>query len=774
MAETSEDIAAPAMEETDENEMTVENTLNELTENEKPEDQHPDKESSTLPDSEQGVSKNESGDAEKPEDGASVVVDNTPLIDEETKHSSDRDIACELLASLRSATTQLVNVSENDQSPPATTSVDEDQSPVGDGEGNMELVETKKTDVTGAGGKTDVSPDQDRLEGQDAVISLLEAKILHFAIRSGALQLSTDTDNSSDTAKRPITDTGTTITDGNLEGSMPATDSANGDTAGSTDSTKPNAELPRITPEVTEVLTLLARVLTGNAAEQQGEAAIDNTSPPTVNDGSPVDKENADEVKQVDEQVSRAAADAPNAEQLAEVVTRARELGLIAAARAALEAFTGTVKGVDNVDSVDLKITAEVIGDESDAGNADVTDQHPIDVEVLEEPHDTESQNGGDDRVSDGEVVTKQGEADEVEPEQSDTALEEPAMDSREYQLRKRALYIALEQAQQARDSAIQENVQVENAVAEMLRRKRIPSGTAVDDEGADTGSKAAELEQRYRQLLESVRATTESIVHEEAHAAATIAELTRAKEDSTAHAEHAHATLMAFKRKIAATAVSGRTGKTLAKHEVDAMLDLEETKHREVRQEQLKYFVLRNQVAKLEADLSQKEQLGDGLHFIDFEQLKIENQSYNEKIEERNEELSKLKTKITNTIQVLTHMREKLAHTVHANEMHRQTLKDVEAAVAKERDLLSRQKRVRDKIRKENITLHQQCGLIDRPTLLADCETQRDIRDKCARDIHELNEKHATARARTLEYKKRLEQLRDEQPDLFLDMPSQ
>ena len=33
---------------------------------------------------------------------------------------------------------------------------------------------------------------------------------------------------------------------------------------------------------------------------------------------------------------------------------------------------------------------------------------------------------------------------------------------------------------------------------------------------------------------------------------------------------------------------------------------------------------------------LINKEELGDGLHLIDFEQLKIENQAYNEKIEER------------------------------------------------------------------------------------------------------------------------------------------
>lgn len=47
------------------------------------------------------------------------------------------------------------------------------------------------------------------------------------------------------------------------------------------------------------------------------------------------------------------------------------------------------------------------------------------------------------------------------------------------------------------------------------------------------------------------------------------------------------------------------------------------------------------------------KEQLAEGLHLIDFEQLKIENQSLNEKIEERNDELIKLRKKTTVTVQV-------------------------------------------------------------------------------------------------------------------------
>ena len=51
-----------------------------------------------------------------------------------------------------------------------------------------------------------------------------------------------------------------------------------------------------------------------------------------------------------------------------------------------------------------------------------------------------------------------------------------------------------------------------------------------------------------------------------------------------------------------------------------------------------LENIKLRNRLKRHEQLLRQKEELAEGLHLIDFEQLKIENQSFNEKIEERNE----------------------------------------------------------------------------------------------------------------------------------------
>lgn len=49
-----------------------------------------------------------------------------------------------------------------------------------------------------------------------------------------------------------------------------------------------------------------------------------------------------------------------------------------------------------------------------------------------------------------------------------------------------------------------------------------------------------------------------------------------------------------------------------------------------------------------------QKEEMGEVLHEVDFNQLKIENQQYLEKIDEKNQDLLRLKLMAGNTLQVL------------------------------------------------------------------------------------------------------------------------
>ena len=66
-----------------------------------------------------------------------------------------------------------------------------------------------------------------------------------------------------------------------------------------------------------------------------------------------------------------------------------------------------------------------------------------------------------------------------------------------------------------------------------------------------------------------------------------------------------------------------------------------------------LKNSTLKVQKKKLILQLKQKEEMGEVLHEVDFNQLKIENQQYLEKIDERNQDLLRLKFMSTNTLQV-------------------------------------------------------------------------------------------------------------------------
>ena len=115
------------------------------------------------------------------------------------------------------------------------------------------------------------------------------------------------------------------------------------------------------------------------------------------------------------------------------------------------------------------------------------------------------------------------------------------------------------------------------------------------------------------------------------------------------------------FKRDVVVGAENSRTGNVMAERvtryfedklkQVDAVLE----------KLRLKNSTLKSQINKVEHQLSQKEEIGDVLHYIDFHQLQIENKQYVGKIDERNEELLTVKLSTSKTITALTECKRKL-----------------------------------------------------------------------------------------------------------------
>lgn len=169
------------------------------------------------------------------------------------------------------------------------------------------------------------------------------------------------------------------------------------------------------------------------------------------------------------------------------------------------------------------------------------------------------------------------------------------------------------------------------------------------------------------------------------------------------AKAQEIYESFVEFKREIAKVAENSRTGKPIPRRIIKQFELTEAAKDKDVEKVRLKNIHVRAQLRKLEARLKDKEQLADGLHLIDFEQLKIENQTLNEKIEERNEELHKLRKKTTTTVQVLTHIKEKLQFVQADVGSFKGALETLEGDCARERDGLNHAKRVREEVRVGN-----------------------------------------------------------------------
>jgi len=69
----------------------------------------------------------------------------------------------------------------------------------------------------------------------------------------------------------------------------------------------------------------------------------------------------------------------------------------------------------------------------------------------------------------------------------------------------------------------------------------------------------------------------------------------------------------------------------------------------------------LKRQIARLESQLKQKEEMGETLHEVDFNQLKIENKQYLDKIDEKNIELIVLKRQVGKATQSLNRYKDDL-----------------------------------------------------------------------------------------------------------------
>ncbi|ETO69578.1 hypothetical protein F444_13848 [Phytophthora nicotianae P1976] len=309
--------------------------------------------------------------------------------------------------------------------------------------------------------------------------------------------------------------------------------------------------------------------------------------------------------------------------------------------------------------------------------------------------------------------------------------------------LEARRLRVAIAEATEAREELQQRNIKLQRRIAAHLQKTQesSPATAGADTVGSagrrEDKANASENAKRYLECLRSVHEAKVQMATAQSQYDKVALELQARLDEKEAKVTEIQDAFLEFKREVARNAENLRTGKPIAKRVIAQIEAAELRKDQDVEKVRLKHINLRTHLKKLEQQLHAKEQLAEGLHLIDFEQLKIENQTLNEKIEERNEELHKLRKKTTSTVQVLTHIKEKLQFVLAENQMLKRDSQELEEALTANRDQLAHKKKDRDATRQLAARLKSKDGFAKSELLIEDF-------DKRETDLVDLERRRA------------------------------
>ncbi|KAL4087799.1 hypothetical protein PRIC1_012231 [Phytophthora ramorum] len=332
---------------------------------------------------------------------------------------------------------------------------------------------------------------------------------------------------------------------------------------------------------------------------------------------------------------------------------------------------------------------------------------------------------------------------DEEPQDEQDDSQEEQQDEEEAARQEGRRLRTAITEASDAREELQQRNAKLQRRIATLLQKTQ-EGASAADTATAPRREDKAENAKRYLECLRSVHEAKVQTAAAQAQYDKVALELQARLDEKEAKVTDIQDAFLEFKREVARNAENLRTGKPIAKRVIAQVEAAELRKDQDVEKVRLKHINLRTHLKKLEQQLHAKEQLAEGLHLIDFEQLKIENQTLNEKIEERNEELHKLRKKTTSTVQVLTHIKEKLQFVLAENQTLKRDAQELEEALTANRDQLAHKKKDRDATRQFAARLKSKDGFAKSELLIEDFDKRENDLADLERRRAELVQRHA------------------------------
>ena len=190
-----------------------------------------------------------------------------------------------------------------------------------------------------------------------------------------------------------------------------------------------------------------------------------------------------------------------------------------------------------------------------------------------------------------------------------------------------------------------------------------------------------------------------------------------RSIEEQEKRKQNVYEVLMKYKEELLDNCQT-RKGKKIPQTEIELWLGKEKMLEDELRSLRVESFKKSLEMNRLKKELKKMEDYFEGLHIIDFEQLKIENNTLTEKIEDRNEEIHRLKQKINETVQGLAHIEEKSRFISLENGFNKSKNDNLKKEIIHMKKKLTDKKEINDKKSLKQLNMNKKIDQINSSSL--------------------------------------------------------
>ncbi|XP_054457231.1 coiled-coil domain-containing protein 96 [Anoplopoma fimbria] len=297
---------------------------------------------------------------------------------------------------------------------------------------------------------------------------------------------------------------------------------------------------------------------------------------------------------------------------------------------------------------------------------------------------------------------------------------------------------LLLQELYEDRDKALQQLSLLQMKLAEFFSKK------AGDDVQLDGDTPVSEQLQRYEKNINFLTDLKKQLAADLETAQQQAEELRFKSQDKLDKVENEWRALAALKQNVAVAALSRCLGKQAARAKVEAAFATETQLQQELIKVRLKHIKLRIRTQRLVAELHEEEgHARDPLH-LQFEKLQAEKLELRKHTEKQNEESFKMQRKISSSLELLSNVKEKLFWSQMEVQAKREQLAKVEAMGARKRDLLTRTRRTRNGLLRDNLKLREHSGLLGNRVLLRDFEDTVDVSDHLKGQLEDLKSRQS------------------------------